>query len=239
MSDIHRACLELHIEVLGGHTEITRGVAAPILCMTAVGRAHHGRLVTSMGARVGDDLILTKAAGLEGTAVLASDLEPELLTRLDPATVGRAKRFVERISVVREGTTAAQIGASAMHDVTEGGVLTALFELAEASRVGVEVWAERIPILPETRAVCDFFRIDPLSLVSSGAMLIASANGGVLVGELAGQGVPASVIGRVISSGRKLHRNGRVEEIVPAERDELWRVLEERGRSEDDRGRSL
>lgn len=236
MKDIHRACLELHIEVLGGHTEITQGLPAPILSMTAVGKAVGGSIVTSMGAKVGDDLLLTKAAGLEGTAVLASDFEGELLACVDQPTVERAKALINRISVVPEGIAAASFGASAMHDVTEGGVLTALFEMAVASGVGVEVWADRIPVLPETRAVCHFFAIDPLSLVSSGAMLIATPNGTALVGELAAQGVPASVIGRVREGGLVLHRDGRREEIVPAERDELWRVLEARGQGAGSRG---
>jgi hydrogenase expression/formation protein HypE len=113
-----------------------------------------------------------------------------------------------------------------MHDVTEGGVLTALFEMSEASGVGVEVWADRIPVLPETRAICDFFGADPFSLVSSGAMLIATSSGSALVGELAAEGVPASVIGRVTAKGKTLHRDGLALEIVPAERDELWRILE-------------
>jgi len=238
MKDIHRACLELGIEVLGGHTEVTQGLPAPILCMTAVGKAVAGRLVNAMGARVGDDVVLTKAAGLEGTAVLASDFEAELLQHLDPTIVKSAQSFLSRISVVTEGTTAARCGANAMHDVTEGGVLTALYEMAVASQVGVEVWAENIPVLPETVAICDYFGLDPFSLVSSGAMLIAAPSGAALVGELSAQGVPASIIGRVTANGRVLHRRGRQEEIVPAERDELWRVLEARAKRAESEGRA-
>src|SRR5207248_1346133 len=133
MQQIDRAARELGIEVLGGHTEVTPGLAGPIIAMTAVGRAPKGRVVTSAGARPGDALVLTKAAGLEGTAILAADLAERLRGRVPRDVLERARGFVARLSVVPEGRLAAELGATAMHDPTEGGVLGALWELAEAS----------------------------------------------------------------------------------------------------------
>src|SRR3954468_22675520 len=91
MADIHRAAVELGIEVLGGHTEVAPGVTAPIISMTAVGRAPRDRLVTSGGAQPGDTLILTKWAGLEGTAILATDLESQLVGKMTPEAIARAQ----------------------------------------------------------------------------------------------------------------------------------------------------
>ena len=133
MADVHRAALELGIEVLGGHTEVAPGVTSPIISMTAVGRAPRDRLVTSGGAQPGDTLILTKWAALEGTAILATDLASHLEGRVSPEAIARAQGLTARMSVVRDGIQAAELGATALHDPTEGGILGALWELSEAS----------------------------------------------------------------------------------------------------------
>src|SRR5262245_23616327 len=173
VNDIHRAAVELGIEVLGGHTEVAPGLTAPIISMTAVGRARRDRLVTSGGARPGDTLILTKWAALEGTAILATDLAGRLQGKVAPDLIARAQGLTSRLSVVRDGTQAAELGATALHDPTEGGVLGALWELSEASGHGFEVDASAVPLLEETRQICAVFGADPLKLISSGAMLIA------------------------------------------------------------------
>ena len=141
--------------------------------MTAVGRAPRDRLVTSGGARPGDTLILTKAAAMEGTAILATDLAAHLQGRVAPELLARAQGLTARLSVVRDGVQAAELGATALHDPTEGGILGALWEMAEASGYGFEVDASAVPILEETRQICAVFGADPLKLISSGAMLIA------------------------------------------------------------------
>ena len=227
MEDVHRAALELGIEVLGGHTEVAPGLQAPIISMTAVGRARRDRLVTSAGARPGDALVLTKAAALEGTAILATDLEHALRGRLEPATIAAAQALSERLSVVPEGVLAPELGATALHDPTEGGVLGALWELAEASGTGYEVAAEAIPILDETRQVCAVFGADPLRLISSGALLIACPDAERMITGLHDRGVAAARIGQVTARGRVLLSGGRPQEVGPVERDELWRILSE------------
>jgi hydrogenase expression/formation protein HypE len=148
MGDVHRACLDLGVAVLGGHSEVTAALSEPILTLTALGRAEAGRYVTSAGASPGDELIVTKAAAVEGTAILATDFADELTRELGPELVREAQAFWSEISVVREGLAAAAAGATAMHDVTEGGVLGALHELAEAAGGGLRVSLERIPRRP-------------------------------------------------------------------------------------------
>ena len=226
MDDVHRAALELGIEVLGGHTEVTPGLAAPIVAMTAVGRARRDRLVSSAGARPGDALVLTKAAALEGTAILATDLEDGLRGRLDAETIARAQALSERLSVVPEGVLAAELGATALHDPTEGGVLGALWELAEASGTGYVVDAESVPILEETRHVCAAFGADPLRLISSGALLIACPDAERMIAGLRERGIPAALIGRVTERERVLLENGERRVVGPVVQDELWRVTE-------------
>jgi hydrogenase maturation factor len=113
-----------------------------------------------------------------------------------------------------------------MHDPTEGGVLGAIFEMISASGLGVEVDADAIPVRPETEQICRFFGADPLKLISSGAMLIACPDGEAMVRGLAGEGIPAAVIGRLIPEGRWVLRGGARGDLELTYRDELWRILE-------------
>jgi hydrogenase maturation factor len=230
MGDMHRAALELGIEILGGHTEVTPGIPSPILGMTAVGRAPRERIVRSSGARPGDAVVLAKWAGLEGTAILATDLESRLVGRLDLDTVAAAQNCIELVSVVREGIAAAELGATAMHDPTEGGVLGALWELAESSGCGFVLHADEVPVRPETAAVCGVFNVDPLRLISSGALLIACPDGPAMMRALAERSLQAHVIGQFTDDERSVRRHGQSELAQPVWRDELWRVLETEGR---------
>ena len=226
MADVHRAASELKIEVLGGHTEVTPDLKATIISSTAIGKAPKARYVTASGARPGDDLVLTKSAGLEGTAILATDFEENLRRVLAADELVKAQRFRNEISVVKEGIAAAELGATAMHDPTEGGVLGAILEMATAAGIGVDVWTDAIPIREETIKICKFFRADPLKLISSGAMLIACPNGEAMVEGLARRGVPATVIGRFTLAGRWVISGGQRRELELSYRDELWRILE-------------
>jgi len=227
MREVHQAARELGIEVLGGHSEITPGLSGDVISLTAVGRAPKAQFVTSAGARPGDELVLTKAAGLEGTAILATDRAEWLAGRVGADVVGRAQEFLREISVVREGLAAVRAGATAMHDATEGGVLGAIYELAVASGVGVEVDVERIPIRPETRQICACFGIDPLRLVSSGALVVAAPAGGRIVEALARLGVSAAVVGRATAGPMELLTSRGRAELAPPESDELWTALRE------------
>jgi hydrogenase expression/formation protein HypE len=225
MKSAHQAAKELGIEIMGGHTECTYGLIQPILCATAVGKVRKDRLITSAGAKPGNDLVVTKGVGIEGTAIFALDYEDRLKGQIPDELLGRAKKMIQQISVVPEGKIAASLQATAMHDVTEGGLLGALYEVAEASGVGVEVEESLIPIWPETRAICNIFKLDPLKLISSGAMLITIPDGEKLVAKLKENGIKAAVIGKVTAGKKKVlrRRTGEVE-IAKPESDELWRV---------------
>lgn len=231
MSEVNAAAAELGVEVLGGHTEVTPGLQNTIISLTAIGRAAKSAFVTSAGARPGHAILMSKCAGMEGTSILAADLAGELEPVLGKAGLERARSLVKHISVVKEGLLAASHGASALHDATEGGVLGAVQELAEASGVGLELWEEAIPLLPETSAICEHFGADPLRLISSGTMLMAAPDGKTLLAALRAEGVECSLVGRALApeAGRWLvRRDGRREPLQPPDRDELWRILEGR-----------
>jgi len=228
MGDVDRGCRELGIEVLGGHTEVAPGLQSPLIAMTAVGGVARGRLLACAEARPGHDLVLTKAAALEGTAILATDLESHLRGRLPPDVVDRAQRFIAEISVVKDGLLASDLGAAALHDPTEGGLLGGVWELAEAAGCGYEVEAASVPVRPETRAICGVFDADPLKLISSGALLAATPNGQRLAEGLRSGGVEAAVIGRLTRDANRwlVDSDGR-RPAGAVEQDELWRVLDE------------
>ena len=226
MREAGEAARAVGVEIVGGHTEVTPGIDRSLVIVSAIGRAPRAGYLSADGGRPGHVLVLTKGAGIEGTAVLAADLAERLRSAVGEATLTRARAFIERISVVPDGRIAAQCGATAMHDVTEGGVLTGVWELAEASRCGVRLDADAIPVAPETRAICKALDVDPLALISSGAMLITTADPAPLQAGLAGAGIPSAVIGVLTNDERVVVRGGRTSPLVPPDRDELWRVLE-------------
>ncbi len=235
MGQINAEAAKLGIEVLGGHSEITAGIDRVIISTTSVGKARKDAYIITGGAKPGDALLLTKSAGLEGTAILATEFAGALAGKVAPDLIDRAKRFLELVSVVPEGRIAAQNGATAMHDVTEGGILGAAAEMAAASRAGVEIWADRIPVSPETAAICAAFGLDPFALVSSGAMLIAAADGEKVLSALQAAGIAAAVIGQVTREDNIIWREGKPERFAPPERDELWKVFEDRGNANESR----
>ncbi|MDP2873205.1 MAG: AIR synthase family protein [Bacillota bacterium] len=229
----HQAAAELGIEIIGGHTEVTAAVTTPVLSATAVGRVRRDELVRPGGARAGDVLVLTKAAGLEGTSILAETFAE----RLRAAGVGedvleRARGLRSRLSVVADAWAARAFRPSAMHDPTEGGVAGAAFELAEASGLGFVLDEARVPVLDETKTLARVLGCDPLRLISSGALLIAvdEARSADLVAALRDGGFGGAVVGRMAPAGggrQVLRVSGEREIVTDAPRDELWRLLEE------------
>lgn len=218
------AARRLGITIVGGHTEVTPGLQRPIVMTTAFAIARS--FVTAGDAKPGDTLMMTKTAGIEGTAILA---EEAARRGASPATVRRASRFFERMSVVEEAANAFETGfVHAMHDCTEGGVLGAVYEMSVASHLGLEVYEGKIPVASETRTVCAVFGVDPLKLIGSGALLMAVEGGreDVVKGALDALGTPVTSIGRFRVGGRMLihQKRGRKSSIRDSPTDELWRV---------------
>lgn len=214
------------LQIIGGHTEVTDAVRRMVLSSTVIGRARLDALVRASGARPGDALVMTKQAGIEGTAILAHDAADRLRDALTEEELDEARALTGLVGVWAEGRVAAQAGATAMHDATEGGVLGAAWELAEASGLGLRVSLNRIPVRPVTRKLCAALDIDPLRMISSGAMLIAHPNGEALCATLRGQGIEAEVIGSFTASAERVtERDGREEALAPPDGDEIYRAL--------------
>lgn len=227
-SEMHATARALEIAIVGGHTELTPGLHRPIVVTTAFATADS--YVTAAGARAGDTLMMTKTAGVEGTAILGTD--SRFNGRLDKRTVAEAGKYFERFSVVQEALGAYKTGAvHAMHDCTEGGVLGALYEMATASGAGLDVSEAQVPVSVVTRKICSALEVDPLKLISSGTLLVAVKKGEEsLVREAAASvGSAATPIGRFTEGRVLLTRGERVEEVTGPPKDEIWRLHEESG----------
>lgn len=235
MEQINDACLELGVSLIGGHTETTPGLDRPILVGFMIGEAKKDAYVTTGGAKPGDVIILTKAAGIEGTAVLAQDLKSVLEERVGREVLSSAESMLNLISVVPEAMRAIEVGGvHSLHDPTEGGLLNGLWEMAEAAGVGVIMREEAVPIAEETRLISEALCIDPLKLMGSGALLIVSepARAGRIISALCEIGVDASIIGEVTpkAEGRTLVKaDGSKVPIEAVDQDEVYRVLDEYG----------
>ncbi|MGQ9629335.1 MAG: AIR synthase family protein [bacterium] len=231
-ADIRNACSELGVLWIGGHTEVTYNLDRMIGCGQMIGFVEKNKLVKTGGARVGDALILTKGVGIEGTAIIAREKEKELLPKLGMELIERAKNFIFQpgISVVVDSLIAnCQGGVHSMHDPTEGGVATGIREMALASDVGAEICFESLPISPETKLLCGAFRIDPLGVISSGALLISCDPSRVapIISALKEKGITARKIGRIVerNKGLKLIRGGIFEPLPEFEVDEITKIF--------------
>lgn len=229
-----KATRNLGIAIAGGHCEVTPELSNPIVIGCAMGVTEKGNYVTAGGAKPGDTLILTKSAGIEGTAILASDKEEQLKRVLSASTLKNAKKFFNQISIVKEALLAFKSkGVNAMHDPTEGGIAGGLHELADASNVGIKIFEEKIPITKETFEICQAFQIDPLQLISSGALLIAAKKDYTekIVNVLKENGIEASIIGEIIKNPQKrvlIRRSGAESELKRPVCDHIWLALKKR-----------
>lgn len=228
MQEIETACQELDIEVLGGHTEVAAAVNQPIVTVTGVGKIKKDEITTTAGLKPSDELVMTKWAGLEGTAILANDKEEELLTRYNADFIAGGKELMQYISVVKDAKIAREVGVSGMHDITEGGIFGALWEIASASNVGIEVDLKKIPVKQETIEICEFFDLNPYMLISSGCLLIGTPKGNEMAERLNREGIPAAVIGRVVSGNDKVIINEDERRYLePPKADELYKAYQE------------
>ena len=228
MAQVEAACAQADVQIMGGHTEVTPVVNQPVISVCGVGKVKDGRLISTAGARPGMDILVTKWIGIEGTAILAKEKEEELLAKFSAPFVEKAKALDVYISVQSEAAVAVRSGVSAMHDVTEGGIFGALWEMAEASGVGLEIDLKKIPIRQETVEVCEFFGINPYKLISSGSMLMAAADGNTLVRELEKAGIPAVIIGKATEGNDRVLLNEEERRFLePPKTDELYEVMEE------------
>lgn len=230
MMQAQEVASSLGVEIIGGHTEITPAVNRPVIVSTAIGRTLAGGSQKAENMRPGDIILMTKQAGLEGTGIIASDFADQLSEVLTAEEIAEAKGYMNLVSVVKEGVAAGNMGTAGMHDITEGGVLGAVWELSEISGVGVELEEDKIPVSEVTRKICDHFGINYLRLISSGCMMIIvhPDREEAVMEAIRNVGVDVTRIGRVMEQGAPrvlIGKDGVVREIDPPESDELYKVV--------------
>jgi hydrogenase maturation factor len=228
-----RACQELGVTLCGGHTEITHGLDRPIMAGQMLGEVSKSRLVRKESQRPGDLVLLTRGIAIEGTAILAREKGPTLARKVPAKTLRHARRLLFRpgISVVQDAMLAQRYGEiHAMHDPTEGGLASGLYELAKAGGVGLRIWKDKVPILEETRKFSEILGFDPFGLIASGALLVVASAGSTpkLLRAYIRHGVRAAVIAEVrqASEGIQVVEKVRQSPLRLPVRDEIARLLE-------------
>jgi hydrogenase expression/formation protein HypE len=219
---LDQAATALDVAIVGGHTEIVPELSRPLLSLTAMGLTD--RIIPSGGASVGDRVLLTKGAGIEGTGILATDFREQL--DVPEAVIDRAVDFFDDISVTADARAVREY-ATALHDPTEGGVVNGLVELALAGDVTIEVTRDAVPIREETGTICDAVGVDPLRIFGSGALLATVPEGDVEAARsvLSAAGITAAVVGRVTGDDEAaLVLDGDV--ITGPQRDEMYALWE-------------
>ena len=230
MMGIREGLEEVGASLVAGHTELTDRVTEVVVIGTMIGAPMvPGRYVSNRDMKPGDAILMTKGAGIEGTWILLSELGHRLGIPED--ILRKASKFKEMISVGKDVRTLLRIGIDnihAMHDATEGGVLGAVFEVAEASKVGFEIYEEEVLIREETRVLAEKLGIDPLKLISSGTLIVAVSkeHAEEAVKVLRKEGIDATIIGHATEDERVLiKKSGEKVRIHSPPVDELWRIL--------------
>ena len=228
MKDISDEARKLNVDIIGGHTEITTAVNRIIISSTGIGKASKSKLNNMEKAEAGDLIILTKGAGIEGTGIICFEKENELKSIYGEELIKEGKNLLNNISVVKEGIIAGKIGTTFMHDVTEGGILGAIWEICHLKNLGCEIYEEKIRVHNSTKSICKHYNIDPLRLISSGSMIIGIKEGklNVLEESFKEENIEYSVIGKLTDNNKKiLISDNKTSEIKPPESDELYNVI--------------
>lgn len=206
-AEAEKKCEELGMEIAGGQTRITSAVNAALAVVTGYGILSGGNLPMA-GAAPGQDILLSKWIGLEGTALAAKRSRTRLLERYPACLVEEASGFERYLSVLPEAEIGMKNGVCAMHDASEGGILGALWELAESAGVGLRIDMRRLPLRQETVEVCECCGLNPYELLSGGCLIMTAQDGPGLLAALKEEGIPASMIGRVTEGNDRILING-------------------------------
>lgn len=207
MERVEEVCRISNAEIIGGHTEVVAGISRPVMTVTGVGRRYNGEADFRQGVKAGQEIVISKWIGLEGTVRLARERSRELCTRYPARMIEEAAAFDRYLSVIPEAATAIKSGVCGMHDVSRGGIFGALWELAEGAGVGLEIDLKKIPIKQETIEICEFFELNPYELLSGGCLMMTADNGETLVRSLQCADIPAVIIGRTTDGNDRVIYN--------------------------------
>jgi len=228
MSDINNTCDQLNVDILGGHTEVTDAVTRYVIVSTAVGRVNKNKLIKTSDANSGDSILITKNIGIEGTSIIINEKKEYLKDILNEEEKKEGSNLINNLCVVNEGLISSQFEINSMHDITEGGILGAIWEVCHSSGLGAYIYKEQIPVSKLTKKICKIFNIDYLKLISSGSMLITckkSIKDKIIV-ELEKANIKCCEIG-VLTSNKNIIMNTNGQDVVISqpESDELYKVI--------------
>ena len=254
MGEAEEICKELSMSIVGGQTRVFGKVTAPIAVVTGFGELSLNQDVadnvaenltdhiagcaadhitenavgyTSRNAAPGQDIVVSKWIGLEGTSLLARRYRENLVTRYPAYLVDEAARFDRYLSVLQEAAVAIEFGVCAMHDASEGGIFAALWELAEAAGVGLTIDMKKLPLRQETVEICEYCNVNPYELLSGGSLIMTAKDGPGLVTRLKEKGIAAVLVGKVTDSNDRLLLNSdEIRYMDRPKRDEIYRVFQ-------------
>ncbi|BCS81102.1 AIR synthase family protein [Anaerocellum diazotrophicum] len=226
LSQIRDACNKLNIHLLGGHSEVTTAVTRPLIVSTGFGKVKKNLLISTGGAKPGDKIVITKTIGLEGTFILYSKYKEKLKNVLNSYEEKEVESFIEKLSVIEEGMIAREY-ASSMHDITEGGLFGAIYEVCRASNKGAIIYENMINLSNAVQKVCAFFDLNPYKLISSGSMLITTNRADELVKKLLENGIECCIVGEIVEnqSIEFISKSGERIYINELPIDEIYKVV--------------
>jgi len=229
MKEANEAAGMINVEIVGGHTEITDAVNKIVLSLTALGKKEKKKKIESIEA--GDLILISKEIGIEGTSIIYSENKNELNEGVfyDKSLSSKeVEKYIDKLSVVKEGVICGKLGAKYMHDITEGGVLGAVWEAYKANDIGIVISMDKIPISNETKAISDYYNLNPYRLISSGSMLIIADKhkSKEMINRLKEENIVLTVIGEVVEENKcEITANGITNNIEESESDELYKVV--------------
>ena len=228
MKDAGKTAERLNVEIMGGHTEITDAVNKVVISTTVIGKVKKKNILKIDEIKKGYKVLITKSIGIEGTSILLKDYESFFKDKIDSKMIEEGKKYGNQISVKEEGRMGGDLQVNYMHDITEGGLLGAVWEAHKAIKMGIQIYEHTIPISPITKEITKLLEINPLRLISSGSMLVIGSEEviGEMMEGLKEKNIPSSIIGEVTHGGIYIERNERLEEIKPPKADELYAAID-------------
>lgn len=223
MAQAEDICKQYHVQIAGGHTAVTKAVNRPLLTVTGIGKRKTG--VCAGGIKPGQDVVISKWIGIDGTVRIAREHRTALLTRYPARMIDEAAEFEQFFSVIPEAATARKSGVCGIHDVSEGGIFGALWEMANGAGVGLEIDLKKLPVRQETIEVCEFFDLNPYELSSTGCLLMTAEDGNGLAAALEKKGIPAVVVGKTTGGNDRILYNEEERRFLePPKADELCKI---------------
>lgn len=225
MKQTENLCAALHVELIGGHTQVMEELKEPIVTVTGIGKREKGIAVNAHAVRAGQDVVVSKWIGLEGTVRIAKEHKNELMTRYPVKMIDEAIAFEHFLSIIPEAATAVMSGVCGMHDVSQGGIFGALWELAQKAGVGLEINLKKLPIRQETVEICEFYNLNPYELLSGGCLLMTTEDGVALTMALEKEGIPAVIVGKTTAGNDRVLFNEEEQRFLePPKADQFYQL---------------